>query len=318
MERANKTQDAKVEEIDLLMYVLNENNKYLTRGDIESILLKFGIKHKVKSLSNFQEALTHPSYMQRDLTTDRLAKVIKEKELEPIDPALVKVAIPLQEKSYERFEYLGDSVIHKALAKYLFHRFPDEQEGFLTKLRTKIENGTTLAKLSKSIGLDNFLLIGRNIEQMGGRENNFHIIEDAFEAFIGALSLEISDEVIYKFIVDLIEREIDIANLIFVEVNHKNTLLQYYHKMKWPDPEYATVRTYDNNNKRIFVMCVKGYLENKKRELQWTIVGEGSGTSKKQGEQEAAKKALERFGITIAQEDDEYEEIYHEDALEYN
>jgi dsRNA-specific ribonuclease len=308
-----------VPDCDLKLYVLNENNKYVTRRDIEDILLKFGIKHKVKSLENFQEALTHSSYMDRDLTTDRLAKLVrdKEKDLEPIPHSLVSKAIPLQQKCYERLEFKGDSVIHDILATYLFLRFPDEQEGFLTRLRTKIENGETLAKLSKTVGLDNYVLIGRNIEQMGGRENNIHIFEDIFEAFVGALSLEVTYEVCYKFVIDLVEREIDIANLIFVETNYKNTLLQYYHKMKWPDPDYGTVKTIENNNKKNFVMYVKGYKKNR-NELEWSVVGEGSGSSKRAGEQEAARMALESFGIISAKEDDEYEEIYDEKQLKYD
>jgi dsRNA-specific ribonuclease len=107
------------------------------------------------------------------LRNDRLVKIIKEKNLQPIDDP--KSAIPLQKDSYERLEFLGDSIIHCILADYLFNRYEDEQEGFMTRLRTKIENGETLSELANLIGFQEYAIIARNIEQGGGREKNINI-----------------------------------------------------------------------------------------------------------------------------------------------
>lgn len=282
---------------DYSLYILNEKNKYITAKYIQKLLNKYNIDYKIHNLEKFQHAMTHVSYLKRDFTNDKIIKMIKEKNLEPIkDPNL---AIPLQNESYERLEYLGDSIIHAILAEYLFNRYPDKDEGFLTKLRTKIENGQTLAELAKQLRLNQYVLIARNIEQIGGREKNVHIFEDTFEAFLGALYIDSNNDydLCKKFVVKIIETHIDMAHLIYNETNHKDTLLQYYHKMKWSDPEYKLLEIIEKDSKKYFNMCV--YNSNGQ------IVGKGLGTSKKKGEQIAAYNALIHFGIINEEESDD-------------
>jgi len=309
-------------ETDLSMYILNEKNIYITKNDIENMLKEFDIIHKVKNLNNFQTALTHTSYMIRDLKEDRLNKLVKEKDLIPIPQNLEKKAIPMQKESYERLEYLGDSVIHLILANYFYDRFPEEQEGFMTKLRTKIENGQVLAKFTKKIGLNKFVLIARHMEQVGSRETNHSILEDVFEAFIGALFKESNFETCSKLVIKIMEQEIDISDLIFIETNFKDLLLQYYHKMKWPDPVYSTIlikeEKKDDMTRKYFTMCVKGYAINKRGEYEWVPIGHGISTSKKKGEQEAARVALLKFGVIKEADDSQvHEEVYDENDLNY-
>ena len=276
---------------DLELYVLNDNNKLITKKFIESLLQKYDIKHKVKNLELFQTAMTHVSYLKRDLKNDRLVKLIKDKDLKPIEARNVNKAMPLKNISYERLEFLGDSVIHLVLADYLYDRFSEEQEGFMTRLRTKIESGKTLADFSKKMGFCEYIIIARNVEQIGGREKNIHILEDVFEAFIGTLYLEANFETCKKLMIKLIEENVDMSILIHTETNYKDTLLQCYHKWKWPDPEYGSSGFTEQNNKKYFHMYVKGFNFNNNNN-EWTVIGEGSGVSKKQGEQEAAKNAL--------------------------
>lgn len=299
---------------DILKYVLNENNKLINKTFIENILNRYGLKYKVKNLETFQTALTHPSYVKRDLTNDRIVKLITDKNLQPINENDIANALPLQNASYERLEFLGDSVIHLCLAEYLFDRYKDEYEGFMTRLRTKIENSETLSELAKIIGLCEYTLIARNFEQNGGRDKNGNIFEDAFEAFIGALFLESDYDTCNNFLVNLIQKEVDISQLLYVETNYKDTLLQYYHKMKWPDPEYGLEEIFetnkDNQIKKYFKMWVKGYGQNNDC-TQWMKVGIGLGTSKKKGEQLAAKQALLNFNA-IKDDSDCEEEIYEE------
>jgi dsRNA-specific ribonuclease len=309
-------------ELDLLPYVLNENNKLITQSVLEAMLKRFGVNHSIKHLQNFQQAMTHESYVIRDLAADRLAKLVKEKNLKPIPNELTKKAIPLQKESYERLEFLGDAVIHLILAEYIYKRYPDEKEGFMTKLRTKIENGEVLAIFAKVLGLHNYVLIARNLEQIGGREKNYNILEDAFEAFIGCLFLESDLETCRKLVVTLMEQEMDFSALIHIETNFKDLLLQYYHKMRWPDPEYHTVCAIDvskdNSNKKMFKMNVKGYVKNNNNQLEWDVVGEGMATSKKKAEQISAQNALIKFGVIKENADEEeYEEVYDE-TFTYN
>lgn len=296
---------------ELRLYVLNENNKKITKIFLVELLRKYNIELNIKHVNRFQTAMTHISYLERDFRNDRLLKFVKENSLEPIPKKKIKKAIPLRKKSYERLEFLGDSVIHLILADYLYSRYPNEQEGFMTRLRTKIESGETLANFCRVLGLQEYVLIARNIENIGARNDNDHILEDVFEAFIGALYLETSFETCKKLIIKLIEQRLDIPKLIYNETNYKDTLLQMYHKWKWPDPEYGSKGYVEEDGKKIFLMYVKGYIENNNELLEWKIVGEGRGTSKRKGEQEAAKNALIYFGIVMNNDisDDELSEV---------
>lgn len=288
-------------DVDYTLYILNEKNKYITKKFIVDLLTKYGIKYKIKDLNKFQLAMTHESYLKTNLINDKLIKMIKEKNLEPVpDP---KSAIPLQDSSYERLEFLGDSIIHMVLADYLSDRYPDRDEGFLTKLRTKIENGQTLASLAKQLGLHEYVLIARNIEQIGGRDKNAHIFEDTFEAFLGAIYDDSNKDfdLCKKLVIAIIENHIDLAHLIYNETNHKDTLLQYYHKMKWSDPEYRLLEIIERDSKKYFKMGVC--------DPSGKIVGVGTSSAKKKGEQIAALKALISFGV-INEDDSEEEVVY--------
>lgn len=293
---------------EICLYILNENNIFITKEHIENVLLKYGVKHKVQNIDRYIQAMTHSSYVDRDLRNDRIVKIIKEKNLKPIeDPSS---AIPLQKESYERLEFLGDSIIHCILAEYLYNRFEDEQEGFMTRLRTKIENGETLSELSQILGLHKYAIISRTIEQNGGREKNINIFEDVLEAFIGALYLETNFKTCKNFFVSLIQKEVDISQLLYKETNFKDTLLQYYHKMKWEDPEYGLDEIIgpDENGKKTFKMYVKGYTKDESNDIIWTKIGRGCGSSKKKGEQESAKQALIYYDVINEESDDETDE----------
>ena len=117
----------------------NEMNKCITREDINKIT---GF-NPINVLS-YQKAFIHKSVL-RFLTDEKL------------------------NSSYERFEFLGDSVLNLIIAKFIFHKYPDKEEGYLTRIRTKLVNGKTLAFLAKKINLNQFLIISKNVESINGR-----------------------------------------------------------------------------------------------------------------------------------------------------
>lgn len=280
-------------------YILNEKNKVITKEFIEDTLKKYKINHKVQNISNFKTAFVHTSYLKSQQLTDKFIKLLKE-----ISPISTKIkCIPLQENSYEVLEFLGDAIIHSILAEYLYNRYPDKDQGFLTKLRTKIEKGETLNKFSRTLNFDQYAIISRNIELSGGRENNSNIMEDIFEAFIGALKLETDYETCHKFVINLIDSEIDFAELINNEDNYKELLMQYYHKRGIKTtPTYHLINTIDEKPRKLFVMSVKN--------PDKIEIGKGTGSSKVQAAQIAAKIALEKLGEikynTCENSDDEY------------
>jgi dsRNA-specific ribonuclease len=296
--------ETKPDETDLSSYILNDKNKYITVEYINNLLIKYNVDYKVRDIEKYQRAMSHVSYIKRDLVTDKINKLVKEKNLEPLKNT--SNVVPLQTESYERLEYLGDSIIHAALAEYLYKRYPDKDEGFLTKIRIKIENGETLAKLARQLGLHEFVLLAKNIEMVGGRNKNTHIFEDTFESFLGALFVDscYDYQTCRSLVTNIVETHIDLASLIYNETNYKDLLLRHYHKMKWTDPEYKLIESVEKDNKKIYTMGVTDSTS--------AIIGSGSGPSKKKGEQIAAQNALIHLGIINDCDSDE--EIFYNNS----
>lgn len=311
----------------LLLYVLNENNKLITKKKVEAVLNYYDVQYSISNLGIFQTAMVHESYLKRDFKNDKTIRLLMtkdkpndqdnnyergrevtlNKDIEQIPSSKIKKTMPLQTDSYERLEFLGDSVVRLILTDYLYGRYEDQYEGFLTRLRTKLENGETLAKITSKLGLNEYAIIGRYYETQNARIDNYHILEDLMESFMGALYKDGGYDVCKVFFVNLIEKELDIAQFLHIETNYKDTLLQYHHKLKWSDPEYGLLEQ-AGTEKRIFKMFVKD--GNNK------IAGVGFGSSKKKGEQEAAKKALISYGVVKEEESDdesEYDEPYIEE-----
>lgn len=297
---------------NLLLYVLNENNKLITKKKVESVLKMYNVDYVVRDLSIFRMAMVHKSYLKRDFKNDKTIRLLMtkdkigsentlNKDIEPIALDKVKKALPLQTNSYERLEFLGDSVIRLIFSDYLYSRYENQNEGFLTRLRTKLENGESLAEITSKLELNEYAIIGRYYEVQNARVDNHHILEDIMESFVGALYEDGGYEICKEFFINLIEKELDIAQFLHIETNYKDTLLQYHHKLKWTDPIYGMIEQI-GTEKKIFKMYVK--------DNNGIIKAYGYGSSKKKGEQEAARNALIIYGVLKEQESDnesEYE-----------
>lgn len=293
---------------DFINHILNENNIPITQKFIESVFKKYGLNHKVKNLPTFQLAMIHISYVSRSTITEKTARMLKD--VIPIEDEAKPYAMALKDDDYGRLEYLGDCAIHYILGKYLFTRYEIEKEGFLTKLRTKLEKDETLSKLSKILGLQKYAIVARNIEQANGRETNVHLTEDIFEAFIGALSLEVSFEELDRFVLAIMEGEMDMAELIHHDDNYKDRLMQYYHKMKWSEPKYNED---ESQHKNIKQGCVefRSYTTYIKKP-DGSIIGIGEGCSKLKSEQSAARNSLINLGVINENGDDDNSDYYGE------
>jgi ribonuclease-3 len=317
MEMLNKTNN-NLKEME--KYILNEKNTKITKKFIEEVFNTSGISYEVYDIEIFKIAMTHPSYIHKDYREIKNLKSIlmginflKGEDLIPISDKQIHMAIPLGEISYERLEYLGDSILRLIISDYLFTRYNDMDEGDLTKLRSQIENGSSLAEMTRKIGLHKYMLIPRNLEATGARDKNNKFQCDIFEAFIAAIyydSLKIKYEDIgikqkiididrgsayslcFNLVKKLIESEIDLTMLLETETNHKDELLQTFHRKGWGDPKYNLMDTIINNEKmgkKSFKMYV--------RDNEGNIIGIGVGSSKQKGEKTAAKKALQYLNI---------------------
>lgn len=287
---------------DIKRKILNEKNIPITTQFINSIFKRFNFKHKVKNLENYQIAMTHSSYLLENLTNMKTIKLLKD--VSSIDTQYITSCMQLATKSYERLEFLGDSIIRHAIGKYLFLRYSDEDEGFLTTNRSKMENKNALANLSRNIGIHKYAVISRYIEVANGRTTYISLLEDIFEAFIGAVLLELGDAKTIDFIWAIIENIGDVAETIRTQNNYKDQLMQIYHKkfnikhdLQYNDEEYEI------DNKKYFRTIVIDKTTNEK-------LGIGTGKSKKTSQQRAAKDALIKIGSIGNDEiNDEYYDV---------
>jgi ribonuclease-3 len=191
----------------------------------------------------------------------------------------------LFDESYERLEHLGDSVLGTCVSTYLFTRFPSENEGFLTDLKKEIVCNETLGKLSQAIGLDAFYIISRHNEDICFGRVNLKKLGDILEAFIGALWTDTNHnfDVVYKFVVSLVESYIDIPKLLLNNRNYKEQFQKIF------QAKYHMTPTYH------LVSCVNGMYTMAVHDQAGQCLGEGSAMTKKQAEQMAAQQAITRF-----------------------
>ena len=165
--------------------------------------------------------------------------------------------LELRDKSNERLEYFGDTVIKTVIAEYLFDRYPDQDEGFMTRLKTKIENRESLARFARIIGLDEFVIISAQNEESNNGRTNDKILEDAFESFIGALKKDTNFETCKKLIRNLLENNIDWSEIIYKDSNYKDHIQRVYHKRKFEHPKFETLKEeHLKDNKKYFTVCL--------------------------------------------------------------
>ncbi|WP_299207746.1 ribonuclease III [Brumimicrobium sp.] len=220
-------------------------------------LIRFLIKnfgYRPNNLSYFKTALTH-------------------KSIANISKGMV---------SNERLEFLGDTVLDAVIADYLYHKFPDEDEGYLTKLKSKIVSRKTLASIAESIHLSDYILYQK------GRSIRVSTLEgNAFEALIGAIYLDAGYEAVKKSVFHTTLRlHIDLPNLLEKEIDFKSKLFIWSQKNKL-NIEFKSIREELVNEKWHYEVEV--YINS-------NPYGRGVGESKKIAEQAASKETLHLIG----------------------
>ncbi|MFV0590964.1 MAG: ribonuclease III [Draconibacterium sp.] len=182
----------------------------------------------------------------------------------------------------ERLEYLGDAILGAIIADFLYNRFPQEDEGFLTKTRSKLVNRTFLTKLTHDMGLHVF--IDSNTTK---KIDKSHIYGDALEALIGAIYLD-RDYHSAKFFVTkkILSQFVDLNEIEQEDSNFKSQLIEWSQKNK-REIEFETSEEADEKLKQPkFKAVVK---------VDNVEAGRGSGTSKKEAHQNAARETLKKL-----------------------
>ena len=289
----------------------NKNNNIVTKEDIEEILNNNGLEnYEVKNMTLFKKAFIHKSYTKTNFQEAEYIPIKKnyptnyngDEQIRKYIPNMIEDGyvdkdydfnkmLPLQELSNERLEYLGDSAIGHSVGYYLFMRYPKPDEGFLTRLRTKIVCGSSLAELAKKIGLDKYLALSRYVEECCEGRNNIRFLEDVFESFFGALRLDSDYPTCQKVMFYILENYVDFAELISNDKNYKDQLLRYYQQnYDGAFPIYKEVTVEGPTNKRIFTMRVLS-------PDGTSTVGIGTDKKKQEAEQKASKQALIHYKL---------------------
>lgn len=186
-------------------------------------------------------------------------------------------------QSNERLEFLGDALLDLVIGEVLYHRFPDKEEGYLTRLRAKLVSTTALARYAKHMDLGPHLLMSRNAARSGGRENP-NILADAFEALVGALYLDQGTDAARQFIHERALSPFDLTEVASRDQNYKSTLLEWMQAEGRPQPSYRVIHEEGpSHDKRFTVEVVVGD----------KTYGQGTAGSKQKAEQRAAQQTLE-------------------------
>ncbi|MBN2239402.1 MAG: ribonuclease III [Dehalococcoidales bacterium] len=225
--------------------------------DLEGLKVKLGIAFDNNTL--LEISMVHRSYLNENQDTDI--------------------------SSNERLEYLGDAVLGLAVAEKLFRDHSDYDEGRMTRLRSALVRRETLARVARTINLGNYLYLGKGEDSSGGRNKTANLA-CAFEAVIAAVYLEHgyqeTAELIFRLLGDEWEKALSKPEVI----DYKSRLQELIQSREQRIPSYHITGTQGPDHIKTFSVEVR---------LGNTVLGSGSGKSKKEAETEAARVALEKF-----------------------
>ena len=219
--------------------------------------LEAALGYKFHNITLLQNALTHSSYANERWHNSLL--------------------------SNERLEFLGDSILGMVVAEYLFVNFPDRPEGELTRMRADMVCETSLAAIANRIDLGKHLLLGHGEERFGGR-SRASILADAVESVIAASYLDGGMEAAKGIITRFVLCNVPVSKL--QNTDYKTALQELVQQKKNQTLCYRLVGESGPDHDKVFTAQVL---------LNDQVVGEGTGSSKKRAEQDAARTALEKL-----------------------
>jgi dsRNA-specific ribonuclease len=306
----------------------NLKNKLISRKDIRNILMTADKDLKDVQINNiecYQIAFVHKSYCYKsEEKSEHLDGYSDNFQMKDILPAY---------ESWERMEFIGDSVIDTIVKEYFYDRFEVQDEGFLTKLKSKLVRSEKLAEFANFLEFKQFLLLSNKMENLTRKgenkgRNNQRFMEDSFEAFVGAIIKDNEQSGFYvakKFIIGLLEKLVDFSQLIMTNENFKDSILRLFQSRKWGDPKYTELYEESSQTNRIFVTGVfiesnklnssmiqtlneykisckineKGIsIRNDMENKGFVLVSLGKGVTKKASEQNSAKRGLTNLKVS--------------------
>ncbi len=193
------------------------------------------------------------------------------------------------ERNNEKLEFLGDAVLDMAISELLMERFPELDEGGLSKFRASLVNEDGLAHIARKMKLGDSLRMGRGEDLSGGREKP-SLLADALEAVLAAIYLDSRKTEgfsrVSKIIYELYHEELPEQVDSFISRDYKSELQEFVQKNLNLPANYELVNQFGPDHQKEFEMVVK---------VEERILGRGRGFSKKQAGQAAAQDALNRL-----------------------
>lgn len=290
----NKTKELQQNELPF-----NNKNTLLTETDLQGLFDRNGLSGvKFNNINLYRTAFVHKSYC-----------TMKNADFNTGNTKCPGDCLPLQDMSYERLEFLGDSILGMIIAGYIYERYPDQNEGFLSKLRTKLVNGKMLGFLSDKVGFSRYAIISKQVEETNGR-NNYKIMEDIFEAFLGALYMDFQEEeggskvsnvrnsvvhsgdgyyIVQKWITYIIENYLDLSELVLSRNNYKDMLVSYMQHHMQDQPRFYEISIVSKDNSRVFTYCIK--------DKNNSVIATAKGATKKDAENNVSLEALKYYNV---------------------
>ena len=188
-------------------------------------------------------------------------------------------------KSYEKLEFLGDSILEFISSKYLYSKFPELKEGELTKLRATVVCEDSLYEVAKKHNVSEYIKVGHS-ESLNGGKDKPTILADSIEAIIAAIYFDGGLEEAEKFILNNLKESIEIASKNVGQKDYKTVLQEELQKNGDIDLEYRIIDETGPDHDKTFTAEII---------FSGKSLAQGTGKSKKLAEMQAAKKALENL-----------------------
>lgn len=278
----------------------NKNNKPITTNWVQNLLKKYGIYQNINDNALFQQAFVHTSYT-----------VPYIKEVCVRDNVLIKEnpdgCMLLVDESYERMEFLGDTIIEAIIGSYVYTRFQGCNEGFLSTMKKQLVSRWTLGYLAEKCGFGEYMVVSKTIEDKQSGRKEIKKLCDVFEAFIAAIYLDFAKEkhgvmasfmsgpgyqVAEKFLVNLIEAEdtnLDMTALIIDDGNYKQKLRNYYRRTRQTELIYNVMEQHGVNTHGNEPAWLCQVYTRKNKDI---CIGTGKGDTQKDAEFNAAYNIL--------------------------
>lgn len=192
------------------------------------------------------------------------------------------------EGNYQRLEFLGDAVLDHAVALMLFETFPEEDEGLLTKMRAHLVRSASLAQHAALLGLEGWVQMGAGEERMLGRERSA-LLEDVFEAVVGAMAIDGGWEAALEFVRARFHEDLTTLDARTLTLSDAKSALNQAAQTRGIELPIYVDRSGDGPDHRPCWISVVSW--------EGRDVARGEGSTKREAQQQAARRALHRLGL---------------------